>query len=299
MNMRTSAIVLGLLLSGCTTLGDVKDEMDKAGFALWYPAEAGIEAGQIWQIEGQKRIREQRKPNALEATTGKAQFETLKKSIDASTSLDLNFTNKILGNAGDMAALLKAGTVKSVELNFGDTVIQRITMGDLREQSVVSRLPSGYASDLRKVQADNADFVLIGAVVTAAGMKYIFKCEDSAQLQAKAPEIAKSVSADFNLKVVSKTEAVWEIPNTTPLVIGILPVYGKDLDLGIQQLRQQLSVKLRQTDQLLKAVAHVTVEPASVSKPTVVEHAAAKPVSGGKTDVVEPTLRSIRFKDLR
>jgi hypothetical protein len=250
------ALIAGLAIgvSGCTTLRDVKDELRKGGFALWYPAEGGIEAGQIWQIEGSKRIREQKKPAALEATIGEAKFETLKRSVDASSSLDLSFTNKVLGKAGDMAVLLKAGTVNSVELNFGNTAIQRITMGDLRDPNIISKLPAGYVMDLRKVQADNVDFALIGAVVTAAGMKYVFKCEDTAQLQAKAPEIAKAISADFSLKIVSKTEAVWDIPTTTPLGIGILPVFGKDLDLGTDQLLERAAVKIQQTDQLLKAV---------------------------------------------
>lgn len=237
-------------VSGCTTLGNVKDELRKGGFAIWYPAEAGIEAGQIWQIEGAKRIREQKKPATLEATAGEAKFETLKKSVDASSSLDLNFTNKILGIAGDMAVLLKAGTVKSVDLNFGNTSIQRITMGDLRDSNVTSKLPAGYVEDLRKVRAGNLDFVLIGAVVTVAGMKYVFKCEDTAQLQAKAPEIAKAITPDFNLKIVSKTEAVWEIPASTPLVIGILPVHGKDLNFGIEQLQQRAAVKIKHIDEL-------------------------------------------------
>ena len=240
--------------AGCNTLSDVKSELGKGGFSLWYPAEGGIEAGQIWQIEGAKRIREQKKPAALEATSDAAKFETLRKSVDASSSLELDFTNKILGEAGDMAVLLKAGTVKSVELDFGNTSIQRITLGDLRDADVVSKLPAGYVTDLKKVQADDVDFVLVGTVVSAAGMKYVFTCDDTAQLQAKAPEIAKAIAGDFNLEVVSKTEAVWEIPASTPLVIGILPVYGKDLNLGIEEIKSRLAVRIRDADELLKDV---------------------------------------------
>ncbi len=243
-----------IAVAGCNTLSDVKSELGKGGFSLWYPAEAGIEAGQIWQIEGAKRIREQRRPASLEATSGVARFETLTKSVDAKATLDLDFTNRILGEAGDMGVLLKAGTVRSVELDFGSTSIQRVTLGDLRDASVVSKLPAGYVADLKKVQADDVDFVLVGAVVSAAGMKYVFKCADTTQLQAKAPEIAKAIAADFNLQVVSKTEAVWEIPAGTPLVIGILPVYGKDLNLSIEEVQRRMAVKLWYTEKFLKDI---------------------------------------------
>jgi hypothetical protein len=247
-------VTCAIAVAGCNTLSDVRTELGKGGFSLWYPAEGGIEAGQIWQIEGAKRIREQKKPAALEATSGAAKFETLRKSVDASSSLDLDFTNKILGEAGDMGVLLKAGTVKSVALDFGSTSIQRITLGDLRDADVISKLPAGYVTDLKKVQADDVDFVLVGAVVSAAGMKYVFKCDDTTQLQAKAPEIAKAIAADFALKVVSKTEAVWEIPASTPLVIGILPVYGKDLNLSMEEVQRRMALKIWYTDKLLKDI---------------------------------------------
>lgn len=252
-------VVLGLLacaigVAGCNTLGDVRTELGKGGFSLWYPAEGGIEAGQIWQIEGAKRIRQQKKPASLEVTSGLAKFETLRKSVDASSSLEMSFTNQILGEAGDMAVLLKAGTVKSVELDFGSTSIQRITLGDLRDAAVVSKLPAGYVTDLKKVKADDVDFVLVSAVVSAAGMRYVFTCDDTAQLQARAPEIAKTIAADFGLEVVSKTEAVWEIPASTPLVIGILPVFGKDLDLSMEEIQRRSAVKIESNEAIFRDV---------------------------------------------
>jgi hypothetical protein len=166
----------------------------------------------------------------------------------------MSFTNQILGEAGDMAVLLKAGTVKSVELDFGRTSIQRITLGDLRDAAVVSKLPAGYVTDLKKVKADDVDFVLVSAVVSAAGMRYVFTCDDTAQLQARAPEIAKTIASDFSLEVVSKTEAVWEIPASTPLVIGILPVYGKDLDLSMEEIQRRSAVKIESNEAIFRDV---------------------------------------------
>lgn len=257
MIMRLMGVLLlvGILVSGCTTLGDVKSELKKGGFALWYPAEAGVEPGQIWQTKGKARIKQQRKPTALSVDTADATFETLKKTVDATVSLDVKFSNEILGKAGDMSALLQQGTVKNVDLNFGKTEIQRITMGDLRKPEIRSQFDAGYLSDLEKVEADNVDFVLIATVVRSSGMKYVFKCNDTSKLEAKAPEIAKAVSADFKLNIISKTEAVWEVPNTKPMVIGITPVFGKDLGLSHDVIAKRVEVKIKQTDEILKALA--------------------------------------------
>jgi predicted small secreted protein len=247
--------IAAFLLSGCGTLKDARKELQKAGYALWYPAEEGVEAGEVWQAEGNARIKQQRKPDGLEAETHAAQFETLKKTVDAGCSLDLKFTNKLLGKAdeaGNLAALLKAGTVKTVDLNFGTTKIHRITLGDLREDEIRKKLPAEYLAALKKVEADNIDYVLLAAVVTSAGMKYVFKCEDTAQLQAQAPEIAKAISAKFDVSVKSKTEAFWEIPEATPLVIGILPVRGRDLGLPPEKLAKTVAANIRGAEKSLK-----------------------------------------------
>lgn len=263
--MRNIGIILliGLLVAGCTTLGDVKKELSEGGYVLWYPAEAGVEPGQIWQTQGNKRIKQQRKPSALSVDTALAQFKTLKKTVDATASIDLKFSNEILGKAGEMAVLMQEGTVKSVDLNFGKTEIQRITMGDLRKDSIRSQFDSGYLEDLKKVENDNIDYVLITAIVRTAGMKYVFKCEDTSKLELKAPEIAKAVSVDFKLNIVSKTEAVWEVPDSTPLVIGIIPVFGKDLGLSHEDIAKKVEAKIKAkaNDETLKTVSPVPVAP--------------------------------------
>lgn len=257
MNRFLLIVTLGLVLQGCNSLGDVKSELAKGGFALWYPAEAGVEPGQIWQIEerGKRRIKQQRTPPALKLDDPvAASFETLKKTVDGTVGLDLGFTNGILGSAGDMAVLLKAGSVKKVELSFGQTEIRRMTLGDLRSEAVRRQLPPEYLSDLQKIDKDDRNYVVIAGVVRSAGLKYVFECDDSSQLEAKAPEISKAISADFKLKVLSKTEAVWEIPTATPMVIGIVPVYGKDLDLSFDEVVKRLEVKHRVMDETFKGL---------------------------------------------
>lgn len=227
------------IVSGCTTLSDVRKELDKGGFALWYPAEGGITAGQIWKISGKKKDIIQLKPDSLQ-TFGPypAKFETLEQSVNADISLDVDFAEEILSDAGPISAKFREATVKSITLEFGDTEIERLPLGQLRDDSVVSKLPESYRNDLEKVRSTWSQHVLLAAVVSTSGMKYIFECKDTTKLKASAPEISKMLQADFDLKLVSKTRAVWEIPSSQELAIGVSPVSGIMLELSDEQIKQ-------------------------------------------------------------
>jgi hypothetical protein len=227
--MLVAVVPFALAAFGCNTLGDVYKEVAKGGYILWYPADSGVEAGQIWQVEGTKRIKEERAPDSLQVDTSAVQFETLSKTIDAQATLDTTFSKKLLGTAGELGAQLKAVGVKKIELQFGKTEVARITLGDLRNPLVISKFSPGYRDSLGRVAADDHRFVLIGAVLRAAGMKCSFSCDNAAALEAKAPEIAQAINAEFNVHVTSKTTAIWEIPESEPLTIAFIPVFGKDL----------------------------------------------------------------------
>jgi len=215
-----------LIFCNCNTLQNVKNELAKGGFVLWYPAESGIEPGQIWYIKDRKKDIKQLKPENLKIIENDAQFQSLKKEVDASISLDTQFSNKLLSQSGEMSALLKAGTVKSVSLNFGVTKIQRIITDDL----ATMKLKPAYKARLSDVENKKEGYFLIIAVVNTSGLKYVFKCDNTSSLQAKAPDIAKSISADFNLTIISNTEATWDIPNSKVMAIGITPFSGKLTD---------------------------------------------------------------------
>ncbi|MFH1371335.1 MAG: hypothetical protein ABII09_08645 [Planctomycetota bacterium] len=229
--------IVFFLVSGCTNLTDVREELGKGGFALWYPAESGITPGQIWKITGDKKDIIQLKPDSLHTIgPNPAKFETLKKSINANISLEAKFAETILGRAGAVSAEFKRATVKSVTLEFGDTEIERLPVGQLRDGSI----PESYRTDLKKVRIALSGYVLLAAVVSTSGMKYVFKCEDATILKAHAPEISKILNANFDLKLVSRSEAVWEIPGSKKLAIGISPMAGQMLDLNDEQIEMTL-----------------------------------------------------------
>jgi len=220
-------------LSACSnTLANVKTELGEGGFALWYPAEMGIKPGQIWQIKGYNKVIFCDQPAGL-PIWGPNQiiFKSLKKQVNAGLSLDANFGQGLLSNAGPLAAELNKSTVTSVSLNFGKTEVERLLLGQFQDAAVQEALPEFYRKCLERLGAGNRDYILIGAVISTAGLKYIFTCEDANSLAANAPAISKILGIGFEVKIVSKTEAVWEIPEGARLAIGIQPVTGDTLPL--------------------------------------------------------------------
>jgi hypothetical protein len=80
-------------------------------------------------------------------------------------------------------------------------------------------------------------------------MTYKFTCDDTAQLEAQAPDIAKAISANAKINIVSKTEATLDIPSSTPLVIGIMPVKGYDLGLSEEAVTKKVSDRIEVMDE--------------------------------------------------
>jgi hypothetical protein len=249
-------------LSACSnSLMNVRTELAKGGFALWYPAEMGIKPGQIWQIKGQTKTIICDQPPGL-PIWGPYQiiFESLKKQVNAGLSLEADFGEGLLSNVGPLAAELKKSTVTSVSLDFGDTKVERLIIGLLLDEKVQAALPDFYRKCLERLGAGNRDYVLIGAVVSTAGMKYIFTCDDANSLAANASAIAKLLGIDFNVKIVSKKEAVWEIPEAARMAIGIQPVTGDMLPLtpaqNLRALRPVLLNKELSPSDLITALEY-------------------------------------------
>jgi hypothetical protein len=253
---KTVLAMLVCVAGGCVpTLKDVRTELREGGFALWYPAESGVEPGQIWVTNGTEKHIRQRRPDQL-ALFGPnpTQFKTLSKTVDADLSLDVSFGEGVLGKAGQLAALLKSATVKEVKLDFGETRVSRLVLGDLADPNVKKQLPDGYLKDLEKVRTPVDGYILITGVVTSSGMKYTFTCDDTEQLEAKAPEISELIKAEFNLNVSNRTEATWEIPETDVLAIGITPVCGEIARLRPDEVAKSRALNVENALLKLKTV---------------------------------------------
>lgn len=222
-------MLICIIFAGCNSLKDFKKELEQGGFSLWYPAESGVEPGQIWITNGRKKHIQQRRPSNLELFgPNRVKFRTLTKKVNADMSLDAAFAQELLGGADELSVLFKNATVKSIELDFGETTVSRIVLGDLADPNVTKNLSQGYLNDLEKVRT-RPEYVLIAAIVTSSGMKYTFECEDTKQLEAKVPEISKLIQGEFKLNISSGTTANWEIPETDVLAIGTTLVSGQDM----------------------------------------------------------------------
>jgi hypothetical protein len=251
-----------IALSAChNTLANVKTELAEAGYLLWYPAETGIKPGQIWQLQGHgKAIIYDQPPGLPLWGPQQVYFQVLKRQVNADISLGTDFAAGLFSAAGPLSASLKKSTVTSVALDFGRTEVERLILGMLEDAALLASLPEPYRKLLQEVRAGQNGYVLIGAVLSTAGMKYVFTCEDANGLAANASEIAKILKVGFDVKIVSKTEAVWEIPGTTRLAIGINPAWGVMLKMtplqNIRALSPVLSDDAFRPAEFLTALEH-------------------------------------------
>jgi hypothetical protein len=246
---KVTLLLLTLAIAGCNDLKDVESELNKGGFVLWYPAESGVEPGQIWVTNGKQKDIRQMRPDQLELFgPNPATFKTLSKKVDAQMTLDTSFGEEILGEAGELAVVLKNATVENVELNFGKTRITRLVLGDIGNPEIRKTLPEGYLKDLEKVEK-LPGYVLVSSVVTSSGMKFTFTCEDTKQLEAKVPEISKLIKGEFSLNIKNDKTASWEIPETDVLTIGTALVSGPTVRLTPKDVESRA---LNVRDALLK-----------------------------------------------
>jgi hypothetical protein len=253
-----------LILSGCATpntIGTVKEELLKGGFALVYPAQEGIEPGQIWSRNMTQL--DQRRPEALkDGQSGNVQFESIKTSVDAGATLDMEFGGTAAVNSSELAVGLKLASVKNVNLDFGETSIKRIVIGDLRDDAIRKNLPAGYVEALSKVQNENGSLSVITGVLYAKGMTYTFDFDNKSNFNAAIPRLEIIIKSAADIHYVSNTKAVWKISGDKPLAIGISPLSGKLLELSpevqtkvIQQLFDEAKkARLMQLNQVLQSV---------------------------------------------
>lgn len=237
-----------VFLSGCK-LKDVQDELKEGGFDLWYPAEAGIEPGQIWHLSGNEKTEIREKPETLRIKDAQVKFATLEKKIDASASLKANIANGLLGKAGDLQAAFEAAHVKDVTLNFGNSRVQRIVVGDLEEHE--STFSAGYRGALTKVKNREPGWVLLAATVTTDGMTYTVTVEDKAKFDAQVKgAIEGLLGAGLIVNWKSNTKAELVIPNGQRLAIGFAPLRPELFSSGFVGITEDMS-----DEEYIKAIA--------------------------------------------
>jgi hypothetical protein len=235
-------IFITTLLAGCTNLYDVKKELSRGGFAMWYPPESGIEPGQIWHIQNQVKTAVRDRPAAVSFRTAQLQFATLEKEIDANASLSADFAKGALGNVGALKAKLEAGTVRNVSLNFGKSTAKRLVVGTLLDTEAAGKLTQQYRNDLAKVRAGAPDFVLIAATVDTSGMSYTLEVTNRAAFEANTQGALQGLlGAGLTLDWKSNTKVELKIPDNQTLTVGFSPMKRELLLPGLAPQTDNLS----------------------------------------------------------
>jgi hypothetical protein len=257
MNSRARKMTVGFFmaatLTACNTLSDVKKELAKGGFELWYPAEANIEPGQVWFIKGDGKTEVYRRPVSLSTKEARdVRFSTLEKQVDANASLSANFAKGLLGKAATLQAELSAGTVKKVSLDFGNTQVERVIIEDLNDVEKRAKFSEDYRAGLDKVRNEQPGWVLLIATVRTSGMKYVLDVDDTAKFKANVEGAVNALlGADAKINYEGKNTVTLTIPNTQQLTIGFAPVNPELLKgAGFGRVSPQIS-----DAELIKAVS--------------------------------------------
>lgn len=231
----------GLGCSGSADLTQVRTELRSGGFNLWYPAEAGIQPGQIWYLKGTEKTEIRERPELIQVKAANVKFATLSQRVDASVSLNASFAKGTFGKAGDLQGKLDAGTVKNVTLNFGNSGVDRIVVGDLLDAQKRQQFNPEYRAALDKVRNGENGWILVVATIHTAGMTYTLDVANKTAFEANAKGAIQELlgaAVVFNWQGDNKVELV--IPDNQSLVIGFAPLRRELLAKGYVPLREDM-----------------------------------------------------------
>lgn len=207
-------------VNSSNTLGEVQREMRKAGFELWYPAEAGIGPGEIWFIDGSKRQSFLERPGWLkQASTNEIKFATLQKTVRSGIAVNFSAPLSIKGKSTEFTAILNAAGVRDVDLDFGNTQIYRISAGELGKTDNLAKMEEVYGQAYNTART-NRNWALLDAVVVSRGLRFTLHGGNNAEVEAKLPVIEQLLNTRLIATNRMKNSVQWVIPSTNFLVIG-------------------------------------------------------------------------------
>ena len=245
-SLQVSIVAVSSYLVDCTTLPEVKRELNAGGYALVYPPQSGLRPGQIVRIKGNRRTLIDDAAQELgQPESGIAEFKKIAKDISLTGSIAVNApattgtdahiatTTNAKQQAVDgtaaatlnkISAQLSAGTVKHVDLNFGTAKILQYPLRRMQG----SNLPKIYQDDVKLCASASGNFYLVNAVVVATGFTYKCTCTDTAALQAQIPKISQTLGMDVKIQSTIGSTVTLQIGGDTPLTIGAMFSHGPE-----------------------------------------------------------------------
>ncbi len=230
-------------------MSSVRHDLASSGYVMWYPAEAGIEPGQIWLYDGTLRKKFADKPAALSAATETATIDSRHWAHygEVESSFEPLFTNSTISKAGPLAAELHAATVYGGTIQFGQPRIVSLPADSLSAENA-TKVGTGYARAVELVREGRPGLHLVASVVQVDRVTYTLKCEDPYLLVRQVPRLRSLVEADIDVQVLDTHAATLTFrpkPGSQGLVIGVLPVRGDAVDKPVADARRTMGAELQ------------------------------------------------------
>jgi hypothetical protein len=212
------------------------------GYAIWYPAESGIEPGQIWLYDGTLRAKFADRAAKLSPIQRQPVDLDLKRPNELKGTLSSTFTEAAISKAGPFSAELYAGSAREGSFTFGPMETVSIEIGDSLLKNAEAKYGPAYAKALRMVREETPGLVLIASVVQVPWVDYTLICEDPFQVIDRLPRVRDLVHARIDANVVDERKLHLRLtPITGMLTIGVTPVRGESMTLTTEDARKCLS----------------------------------------------------------
>lgn len=244
------ALLILITTGGCTRpMSAVRHDLATQGYVMWYPAEAGIEPGQIWLYDGTLRKKFADKPAemSIEVNASTINSRQWAHYAEVDSSFEPVFTNSTISKAGPLAAELHAATVYSGTIQFGSPRVISLSADSLSPENL-SKLGPGYTRAIELVREGRPGLHLVGSVVVVDRVTYTLNCEDPYLLVRQSTRIRSLVAADMDVEVLDAHGARLTFrpkSGTQGLVIGVLPIRGNTLEKPIADARRAMGAELQ------------------------------------------------------
>lgn len=226
--MRTPEILLVLLTAastsalGCAkqgelssrTLNQVADELGRAGLEILYPAQTGVEPGQVYISSGDRPLSQawSPRPGALSTRSGRASFIEL--SNDSRYEFRAASSSRILGE--EISVALDQNRITEFGLSFGAPTLVTFYGTDLLTLTLTNpELRSQIEHFL-----DSPDLVMIGSTLQTSSIAVSLKSQDASKAQAVLPKLAEVFDSELNVTKSGEAQAQWEISDGRSMTIA-------------------------------------------------------------------------------
>lgn len=188
----------------------MRDSLTEAGFEIWYPAEAEVEPGQVWELQGPVRQRIEPRPQKVGNTKpARIDFVSTKESQEFKSKLNADLAELLRGE-GQIAADFRKATVRKVSMDFGDAKIIRLSSTTQIAQTGVK----AYDDEVNKIASGKSKHSILAAVVQSPSLVYELQVDDIAEFKANASPIRNLLAGEGTAESIDGKQVKWVVKAT-------------------------------------------------------------------------------------